>query len=60
MVYVYRVDEGQCLDDVLKKFLHPTESDPVIQQHLKMYSRAGGDGVRVFMRQEGLPANCIR
>ncbi|KAI0216716.1 hypothetical protein LSAT2_031323 [Lamellibrachia satsuma] len=58
--YTDRVDEGQCLDDVLKKFLHPTESDPVIQQHLKMYSRAGGNGVRVFMRQEGLPANCIR
>ncbi|KAK2150802.1 hypothetical protein LSH36_387g00041 [Paralvinella palmiformis] len=48
------------LSTCLKKFIDPVESDPVIRHTLKPYVADGTDHVNVFMKVEGLQANCIR
>lgn len=55
-----RVHEDTCLGDMLKTFLHPTESDPVKRQMLKSYSRTPVEDCKVLMQEEGLPANIKR
>ncbi|KAM4549356.1 box C/D snoRNA protein 1 [Odontesthes bonariensis] len=55
-----RVSDRQTLMQVLTPFIHPTDSDPVIRQKLKMYVHSPLDHVKVFMKAEGRKANSVR
>ncbi|XP_054458823.1 box C/D snoRNA protein 1 [Anoplopoma fimbria] len=55
-----RVSEMQTLEQILTPYIHPTESDPVTCQKLKMYVRTPFDHVKVFMKAEGRKANSVR
>ncbi|XP_056270825.1 box C/D snoRNA protein 1 isoform X2 [Pseudoliparis swirei] len=55
-----RVSERQTLEQILTPYIHPTESDPVTRQKLKMYVRSPFDHVKVFMKAEGRKANSVR
>ncbi|XP_015246666.1 PREDICTED: box C/D snoRNA protein 1 isoform X1 [Cyprinodon variegatus] len=55
-----RVSDGQTLTQILTAYIHPTESDPVVRQKLKMYSHHPFDDVKVFMKAEGRKANSVR
>ncbi|XP_034035407.1 box C/D snoRNA protein 1 [Thalassophryne amazonica] len=55
-----RVADSQTLEQILTSYIHPTESDPVIRQKLKMYVHSPFDHVKVFMKDEGRKANSIR
>ncbi|KAM8875230.1 box C/D snoRNA protein 1 [Spinachia spinachia] len=55
-----RVLDGQTLEQILTPYIHPTESDPVKRQKLKMYVRTPFDHVKVFMKAEGRKANSVR
>ncbi|XP_048777140.1 box C/D snoRNA protein 1-like [Ostrea edulis] len=55
-----RVHENTCLCDVLKTFIHPTESDPVKRQMLKAYCSTPMENCQILMQEEGLPANIRR
>ncbi|XP_041646380.1 box C/D snoRNA protein 1 [Cheilinus undulatus] len=55
-----RVSEKKTLEQILTPYIHPTESDPVTRQKLKMYVHAPFDHVKVFMKAEGRKANSVR
>ncbi|XP_071342517.1 box C/D snoRNA protein 1 [Trachinotus anak] len=55
-----RVSDRQTLTQILTPYIHPTESDPVTRQKLKMYVCAPFDHVKVFMKAEGRKANSVR
>ncbi|KAJ7986323.1 hypothetical protein DPEC_G00338740 [Dallia pectoralis] len=55
-----RVSDDQTLEQILSRYIHPMESEPVRRQKLKMYVRSPFDHVRVFMKAEGRKANFIR
>ncbi|XP_028260303.1 box C/D snoRNA protein 1 [Parambassis ranga] len=55
-----RVSDRQPLEQILTTYIHPTESDPVIRQKLKMYVHAPFGDVKVFMKAEGRKANSVR
>ncbi|XP_053178773.1 box C/D snoRNA protein 1 isoform X2 [Scomber japonicus] len=55
-----RVPDGKTLEQILTPYIHPTESDPVARQKLKMYVHASFDHVKVFMKAEGRKANSVR
>lgn len=55
-----RVSDNQTLKQILSAYIHPTESDPVTRQKLKMYVQAPFDHVKVFMKVEGRKANSVR
>nr|XP_020489360.2 box C/D snoRNA protein 1 [Labrus bergylta] len=55
-----RVSEKQTLEQILTPYIHPTESDPVTRQKLKIYVHAPFDHVKVFMKAEGRKANSVR
>ncbi|XP_005737021.1 box C/D snoRNA protein 1 isoform X1 [Pundamilia nyererei] len=55
-----RVSDKQTLKQILTSYIHPTESDPVTRQKLKMYVQARFDHVKVFMKVEGRKANSVR
>uniref|UniRef100_UPI0037E808F6 box C/D snoRNA protein 1 n=1 Tax=Semicossyphus pulcher TaxID=241346 RepID=UPI0037E808F6 len=55
-----RVSEKQTLEQILTPYIHPTESDPVTRQKLKVYVHALSDDVKVFMKAEGRKANSVR
>ncbi|KAG7242318.1 hypothetical protein INR49_023994, partial [Caranx melampygus] len=55
-----RVSDKQTLKQILTPYIHPTESDPVTRQKLKMYVHAPCDHVKVFMKAEGRKANSVR
>ncbi|XP_061593219.1 box C/D snoRNA protein 1 [Cololabis saira] len=55
-----RVSDMQTLKQILTAYIHPTESDPVTRQKLKMYVHAPFDDVKVFMKAEGRKANSVR
>uniref|UniRef100_A0A3Q0RPZ9 HIT-type domain-containing protein n=1 Tax=Amphilophus citrinellus TaxID=61819 RepID=A0A3Q0RPZ9_AMPCI len=54
------VSDNQTLKQILSAYIHPTESDPVTRQKLKMYVQAPFDHVKVFMKVEGRKANSVR
>uniref|UniRef100_A0A3Q3VLI2 HIT-type domain-containing protein n=1 Tax=Mola mola TaxID=94237 RepID=A0A3Q3VLI2_MOLML len=58
--FLTKVSDKQTLEEILTHYIHPTESDPVIRQKLKMYVHAPFDHVKVFMKAEGRKANSIR
>ncbi|XP_026889038.2 uncharacterized protein znhit6 [Electrophorus electricus] len=47
-----RVPEDRVLQDVLVDYVHPTESDPVKRQRLKIYVPAFPDQLCVFLKSE--------
>ncbi|KAM3619148.1 uncharacterized protein V6R79_003733 [Siganus canaliculatus] len=55
-----RVSEKQTLEQILTPYIHPTESDPVTRQKLKMYVHAPLHDVKVFLKAEGRKANSVR
>ncbi|XP_029284808.1 box C/D snoRNA protein 1 isoform X1 [Cottoperca gobio] len=55
-----RVSDRQTLEQILTPYIHPTESDPVMRQKLKMYVHTPFDHVKVFMKAEGRKANSVR
>ncbi|CAB1323943.1 unnamed protein product, partial [Coregonus sp. 'balchen'] len=55
-----RVSDDQTLEQILTPYIHPTESEPVRRQKLKMYVHSPFDHVRVFMKAEGRKANSVR
>ncbi|XP_070688674.1 box C/D snoRNA protein 1 [Pempheris klunzingeri] len=55
-----RVSDKQTLEQLLTPYIHPTESDPMARQKLKMYVHAPFDHVKIFMKAEGRKANSVR
>ncbi|XP_022070658.2 box C/D snoRNA protein 1 [Acanthochromis polyacanthus] len=55
-----RVCDTQTLEQILTPYIHPTESEPVTRQKLKMYVHAPFDDVKIFMKAEGRKANSVR
>ncbi|XP_060934629.1 box C/D snoRNA protein 1 [Limanda limanda] len=55
-----RVPDSQTLKQLLTPYIHPTESDPVTRQKLKVYVHAPSNHVKVFMKAEGRKANSVR
>ncbi|XP_062411847.1 box C/D snoRNA protein 1 [Sardina pilchardus] len=55
-----RVPDNQTLEEILKSYIHPTESDPVRRQKLKIYAQSPVDHVRVFMKAEENRPNSLR
>ncbi|RVE73587.1 hypothetical protein OJAV_G00032690 [Oryzias javanicus] len=55
-----RVPDGHTLKQILTTYIHPTESDPVFRQKLKMYVNASSEDVKVYMKAEGRKANSVR
>ncbi|XP_029003463.1 box C/D snoRNA protein 1 [Betta splendens] len=55
-----RVSDKQTLKHILRSYIHPTESDPVTRQKLRIYVQAPPDHVKVFMKAEGRKANSVR
>nr|XP_023674811.1 box C/D snoRNA protein 1 [Paramormyrops kingsleyae] len=55
-----RVPDNRTLKEILTPYIHPTESEPVKRQKLKVYVRDSFDGVRVFMKVENRKCNSMR
>ncbi|KAJ3598982.1 hypothetical protein NHX12_032945 [Muraenolepis orangiensis] len=55
-----RVSDGQSITQILTPYVHPSESDPVTRQKLKMYAQATFNHMKVFLRAEGERANSLR
>ncbi|KAG5275635.1 hypothetical protein AALO_G00122880 [Alosa alosa] len=55
-----RVPDNQTLEEILKSYIHPTESDPIRRQKLKIYAHSPVDHVRVFMKAEENRPNSLR
>ncbi|XP_048845624.1 box C/D snoRNA protein 1 isoform X2 [Brienomyrus brachyistius] len=55
-----RVPDNRTLKEILTPYIHPTESEPVKRQKLKVYVRDSFDGVRVFMKVENRKYNSMR
>ncbi|XP_055020742.1 box C/D snoRNA protein 1 [Boleophthalmus pectinirostris] len=55
-----RVSDQLTLLEILNPYIHPTESDPVARQKLKMYVHEPLEHVKVFMKAEGRKANSVR
>ena len=56
----FRLLESQSLEEGLKKYIHPSESDPVIRQKLKAYISTKPEELSVVMRYDYSPANETR
>ncbi|CAL8306367.1 unnamed protein product [Lota lota] len=55
-----RVSDGQTIEQILTPYVHPSKSDPVRRQKLKMYAQTTFEEIKVFMRVEGEKANSLR
>uniref|UniRef100_A0A8C6WM06 Box C/D snoRNA protein 1 n=1 Tax=Neogobius melanostomus TaxID=47308 RepID=A0A8C6WM06_9GOBI len=55
-----RVSDQLTLQEILIPYIHPTDSDPVSRQKLKMYVLEPFEHVKVFMKAEGRKANSVR
>ncbi|XP_053337935.1 uncharacterized protein znhit6 [Clarias gariepinus] len=58
--YSARVPEDQVLEKILSHYIHPTESDPVKRQNLKMYVDTPIDRLSVFMKSEQRLPNSLK
>uniref|UniRef100_A0A1A8SN62 Box C/D snoRNA protein 1 n=1 Tax=Nothobranchius rachovii TaxID=451742 RepID=A0A1A8SN62_9TELE len=54
------VSDDQSLIQILTAYIHPTESDPVTRQKLKMYVNYPFNHLKVFLKAEGRKANSVR
>lgn len=55
-----RVSDQLTLQEILIPYIHPTDSDPVSRQKLKMYVQEPFEHVKIFMKAEGRKANSVR
>uniref|UniRef100_A0A8C5GKW7 Box C/D snoRNA protein 1 n=1 Tax=Gouania willdenowi TaxID=441366 RepID=A0A8C5GKW7_GOUWI len=55
-----RVPDTHTLEQILNAYIHPTESDPVKRQRLKMYALTPFNHIKVFMKAEGRKGNSVR
>lgn len=55
-----RIPDNLTIEEILKSYIHPTESDPVKRQKLKIYAHTPTDHVRVFMKAEENRPNSLR
>ncbi|XP_069119651.1 box C/D snoRNA protein 1-like [Argopecten irradians] len=55
-----RLSEHETLEELLKDFVHPTESDPIKRHALKVYCQKGLQNCRLFMKVEERPANDVK
>ncbi|KAG2461379.1 box C/D snoRNA protein 1-like [Polypterus senegalus] len=55
-----RVSSSRTLNDILGQYIHPTESDPVFRQRLKIYALSPCDEVEVFMKVENRRSDAVR
>ncbi|XDV46677.1 hypothetical protein PO909_014519 [Leuciscus waleckii] len=51
-VYSERFPDDKRLDHILNDYIHPSESDPVKRQKLKLYVHSPRDDIRVFLKAE--------
>ncbi|KAK3547779.1 hypothetical protein QTP86_029937 [Hemibagrus guttatus] len=58
--YTDRVPEDRVLEKILSDYVHPTESDPVKRQNLKVYVVTPLDQLGVFMKSEQRLPNCLK
>ncbi|XP_068546431.1 box C/D snoRNA protein 1 [Anas acuta] len=55
-----RVPEDKTLTDILKPYIDPVESDPVVCQRLKIYTMSPQSDVQILMKIENRKQNSIR
>ncbi|XP_078075146.1 uncharacterized protein znhit6 isoform X2 [Mustelus asterias] len=55
-----RVSGSTTLEELLNKYIHPVEADPVIRQKLKIYTMVPLSGLRILMKAENRKCNSIR
>ncbi|KAF5901435.1 box C/D snoRNA protein 1, partial [Clarias magur] len=58
--YSARFPEDRVLEKILSHYIHPTESDPVKRQNLKMYVVTPIDQLSVFMKSERRLPNSLK
>ncbi|XP_017576601.1 putative box C/D snoRNA protein SPCC613.07 [Pygocentrus nattereri] len=58
--YTDRVPEDQLLEQILSNYIHPTESDPVKRQRLKLYVLSPPGQLCVFMKSEQRQPGSLR
>ncbi|XP_059382937.1 box C/D snoRNA protein 1 [Carassius carassius] len=59
-VYSERCPDNQQLDQILNNYIHPSESDPVKRQKLKIYVHSPPEDIRVFLKSEQTQPNSLR
>ncbi|XP_048034118.1 box C/D snoRNA protein 1 [Megalobrama amblycephala] len=59
-VYSERFPDNKLLDEILNDYIHPSESDPVKRQKLKVYVHSPQEDIRVFLKAEQKQANSPR
>ncbi|XP_026054864.1 putative box C/D snoRNA protein SPCC613.07 [Carassius auratus] len=59
-VYSERCPDNQQLDQILNNYIHPSESDPVKRQKLKIYVHSPPEDIRVFLKSEETQPNSLR
>nr|XP_020650712.1 box C/D snoRNA protein 1 isoform X2 [Pogona vitticeps] len=55
-----RVPDDKPLCDILKPYVDPQESDPVIRQRLKIYTMSPQSDIQILMKVENRPHNSTR
>ncbi|KAF4793088.1 zinc finger HIT-type containing 6 [Turdus rufiventris] len=55
-----RVPDDKTLADILKPYIDPVESDPVVCQRLKIYTASPQSDVRILMKIENRSRNSVR
>uniref|UniRef100_A0A8C3K9Y9 Box C/D snoRNA protein 1 n=1 Tax=Calidris pygmaea TaxID=425635 RepID=A0A8C3K9Y9_9CHAR len=55
-----RVPDDKTLADILKPYIDPVESDPVVCQRLKIYTASPQSDVRILMKIENRRQNSVR
>ncbi|RXN11994.1 box C D snoRNA 1 [Labeo rohita] len=59
-VYSERCPDNRELDQILNDYIHPSESDPVKRQMLKVYVHSPQEHIRVFLKSEQTQPNSLR
>uniref|UniRef100_A0A671Q740 Dentin sialophosphoprotein-like n=1 Tax=Sinocyclocheilus anshuiensis TaxID=1608454 RepID=A0A671Q740_9TELE len=59
-VYSERCPDNRQLNQILNDYIHPSESDPVKRQKLKVYVRTPREDIRVFLKSEQTQPNSLR
>ncbi|XP_061489528.1 box C/D snoRNA protein 1 isoform X2 [Rhineura floridana] len=55
-----RVPDDKLLCNILKSYVDPQESDPVVHQRLKIYTMSPQSEIQILMKVENRPQNSIR
>ncbi|XP_019357099.1 PREDICTED: box C/D snoRNA protein 1 isoform X2 [Gavialis gangeticus] len=57
---IQRVPDDKMLGEILKHYVDPVESDPVIRQRLKIYTMSPESDVQILMKVENRQHNSVR